>query len=61
LAFDTLIGNTDRHPDNWGLLVGLGAAPQYAMAPAFDNGTSLAYKIPEDRLPGLKDQTWFDR
>jgi hypothetical protein len=61
LAFDALIGNTDRHPDNWGLLVRLGASPQYAMAPAFDNGTSLAYEIPEDRLPGPKDQAWFDR
>jgi hypothetical protein len=61
LAFDALIGNTDRHPDNWGLLVRLGAAPQHAMAPAFDNGTSLAYKIPENRLPQPKDQKWFDR
>jgi HipA-like C-terminal domain len=63
LAFDALVGDTDRHPDNWGLLVRLGreAAPQHAMAPAFDNGTSLAYEIPDDRLPGPKDQKWFDR
>jgi hypothetical protein len=63
LAFDALIGNTDRHPDNWGLLVRLGmdAPPQYSMAPAFDNGTSLAYEIPDDRLPSPKDQAWFER
>lgn len=64
LAFDALIGDTDRHPDNWGLLVRLGvegALPQYRMAPAFDNGTSLAYEIPDDRLPSPKDQKWFDR
>ena len=63
LAFDALIGNTDRHPDNWGLLVrlALDAPPQYAMAPAFDNGTSLAYEIAEDRLPNPTDQHWFDR
>ena len=61
LAFDALIGNTDRHPDNWGLLVTLGPPAQYAMAPAFDNGTSLAYELREDRLPGIKDQNWFDR
>jgi hypothetical protein len=63
LAFDALIGNTDRHPDNWGLLVRLevDADPQHAMAPAFDNGTSLAYELAEDRLPDPKDQTWFDR
>lgn len=61
LAFDALIGDTDRHPDNWGLLVRLGDVPLYTMAPAFDNGTSLAYGILEDRLPGPKDQNWFDR
>lgn len=63
LAFDAFIGNTDRHPDNWGILVrlGLGAAPQHAMAPAFDNATSLAYEISEAKLPGLKDDNWFDR
>jgi hypothetical protein len=63
LAFDALIGNTDRHPDNWGLLVRLelDADPKYALAPAFDNGTSLAYELAEDRLPSPTDQAWFDR
>lgn len=42
LLLDALIGNTDRHQDNWGLLwYGIGAR----MAPAFDNGTSLGYEI----------------
>jgi hypothetical protein len=61
LAFDALIGNTDRHPDNWGLLVRLGPAPRFTMAPAFDNGTSLAYELPEVRLPHASDQNWIDR
>jgi hypothetical protein len=30
-------------------------------APAFDNGTSLAYELAEDRLPSPTDQAWFDR
>lgn len=45
LLFDALIGNTDRHQDNWGLLRDL--QPDYrgknllTLSPRFDNGTSL--------------------
>jgi HipA-like C-terminal domain len=48
LAFDALIGNTDRHTQNWGFLIGPG--PKYSLAPAFDNGTSLGYIIREEEL-----------
>lgn len=47
LAFDALIGNTDRHTENWGLLVRSGLDTnevRYALAPVYDNGTSLAYQ-----------------
>lgn len=47
LAFDALIGNTDRHTENWGLLVRSqrDSTPMtYSLAPAYDNGTSLAYQ-----------------
>lgn len=41
LLFDALIGNTDRHPENWGFLVHRsGSDLHFAMAPVFDNGTS---------------------
>jgi hypothetical protein len=51
LAFDALIGNTDRHPDNWGLLVSrTGSDLQYGLSPAFDNGTSLGYELPESKI-----------
>lgn len=55
LAFDALIGNTDRHPDNWGFLVRQSPRQQatYAFAPAFDNGTSLGYEQPEEKLSAL--------
>lgn len=43
LLFDALIGNTDRHQDNWGLL--LTADGKARMAPVFDNGTSLGHEI----------------
>jgi hypothetical protein len=42
ILFDALIGNTDRHPDNWGFLIYReGGGLRWALAPAFDNGTSL--------------------
>ncbi|MBF0612486.1 MAG: hypothetical protein G8345_14810 [Magnetococcales bacterium] len=48
-VFDALIGNTDRHQDNWGLLW-KGRPSQPTFAPAFDNGTSLGHEITEENL-----------
>lgn len=50
IAFDTLIGNTDRHSQNWGFLVEHLPAPNTEMAPAFDNGSSLGWQIREEDL-----------
>ena len=52
LAFDALIGNTDRHPDNWGYLfrVNPDGRTHVEMAPLFDNGTSLGYEVREEKL-----------
>lgn len=53
LTFDALIGNSDRHPENWGFLKQMSAdrgASMWAFAPAFDNGTSLGYELRDDRL-----------
>lgn len=47
LLFDTLIGNTDRHQDNWGLIFGDGSI---RLSPAFDNGTSLGCERFESRV-----------
>lgn len=60
-AFDALIGNVDRHQDNWGVLLeftGEGPVRGY-WAPAYDNGTSLGHNLFEPRLvamTGSKDQ-----
>lgn len=41
-VFDVLIGNTDRHQDNWGFLTWTeNGNPCELLAPLFDNGTSL--------------------
>ncbi|GAA0578168.1 HipA domain-containing protein [Rhizomicrobium electricum] len=49
IAFDALIGNTDRHAENWAVL--RGADNRWEMAPAYDNGTSLGYMTPDAKLP----------
>lgn len=47
LTFDTLIGNTDRHQDNWGVIwkhENNKINPE-RMTPVFDNGTSMGHEI----------------
>jgi hypothetical protein len=52
LAFDALIGNTDRHPENWGLLTtrSKDGKVRFELAPSFDHGTSLAYQLKNESL-----------
>lgn len=54
LAFDALIGNTDRHQENWGFIYSP-SLEKLRFAPLFDNGTSLG----QDRFPHLVD-TWSE-
>lgn len=59
VAFDALIGNTDRHSENWGFLVQQpeGAdRPTYVLAPAFDNGTSLGHIIRDEDLSKYRSE-----
>lgn len=54
LLFDCLIGNTDRHQDNWGFLFSRGGStPACRLTPLFDNGTSLGH----ERFP-LRVASW---
>jgi hypothetical protein len=41
LLFDALIGNTDRHQDNWGFVF---RPDSFRLSPLFDNGTSLGHE-----------------
>ena len=52
LVFEALIGNTDRHPDNWGIVWRYteGVLPAVSLAPAYDHGTSLGYECPEGQI-----------
>lgn len=49
LLLDAIIGNTDRHQDNWEI-IHRGHEEAY-ISPAFDNGTSLGYDILEENIP----------
>lgn len=55
VVFDTFIGNTDRHTENWGVLSD--AANNHRMAPIFDNGTSLGYQQADAKLGHLSGAT----
>jgi hypothetical protein len=62
LAFDALIGNTDRHQENWGILwTWRSAEPHATFAPAFDNGSSLGYEWADSALPRFQDRGVLDR
>jgi hypothetical protein len=54
LLFDALIGNTDRHQDNWGFLFETAKEGliNISLSPYFDNGTSLGHEIMEDKISG---------
>lgn len=45
--FDILIGNQDRHPGNWVILFTNGDA---SFGPLFDNGASLGFQLPDEKL-----------
>jgi len=56
LMLDALIGNTDRHHENWGLLVQKESSEQslYAeLAPTFDHASSLGRELEEARREAL--------
>lgn len=57
ITLDTIIGNTDRHQNNWGVLTTLVPDKKmYAvdLSPAFDNGTSLGHEIVPQKLVNFK-------
>ncbi len=55
LLFDALIGNTDRHQDNWGLVFDLDSG---SLSPLFDNGTSLGHERFPSRVHNWHEQEY---
>lgn len=59
LVLDALIGNTDRHHENWGLLVRAEASEPsltISVAPSFDHASSLGRELLDARRESLENQ-----
>lgn len=51
LLLDALIGNTDRHHENWGLLVKSRSGTRVAeLAPTFDHASSLGRELRDEKV-----------
>ena len=52
LIFDSVIGNTDRHQDNWGICIYKKHSEKALIifSPVFDNGTSMGHEILEQNI-----------
>ncbi len=64
LTFDTLIGNIDRHQDNWGFIIERSekqSIMSITTSPAFDNGTALCYEILEQNIDKYEDTNKLER
>lgn len=66
LALDALIGNTDRHEENWAVI---DSGTSRRISPTFDHASSLGFLLdPQDRErrlttrdPGYTPEAWADR
>lgn len=57
LVLDAVIGNTDRHHENWGILFNLaGEDLKCLLAPSFDHASSLGRELRDDRRDRLLDE-----
>jgi hypothetical protein len=60
LVFDALIANTDRHHENWAVMVSRSGPP--SLAPSFDHATCLGFQLSdEDRLRMLHQEDGVER
>lgn len=49
LILDALIGNTDRHHENWGVLLDANEDSLLGLAPSFDHASSLGRELTDER------------
>ena len=63
ILLDAIIGNTDRHHDNWGLLLGPSADGKvmHEIAPSFDHASSLGRELRDERRKAILDQNALER
>lgn len=57
LVLDAVVGNTDRHSENWGILQRQDASRIIeSLAPSYDHGSSLGHELMEKRRKRWLDQ-----
>lgn len=57
LVLDAVIGNTDRHHENWGILFNLaGEDLECLLAPSFDHASSLGRELRDEHRDRLLDE-----
>ncbi|MCY4329426.1 MAG: HipA domain-containing protein, partial [Endozoicomonadaceae bacterium] len=56
LCFDALIGNTDRHQENWQAI--WKGSESVRFSPLFDNGTSLGHEIFPNKFDQIRNKPW---
>ncbi|MED4571769.1 HipA domain-containing protein [Brevibacillus agri] len=60
MVFDTLIGNTDRHQDNFGIIRNE-KTNEIRFAPFYDNSSSLGRELPQHKIMlMMRDKQMFD-
>lgn len=52
--YDALIGNTDRHQENWGVIFTMDEGA--SLSPFYDNGTSLGHERFPERVAGWSEK-----
>lgn len=60
LTFDALIGNADRHHDNWGVIHTMSDSDRHIkesveFSPVFDNGSSMGFEIRSEKLTSFSE------
>ncbi|SRR5579883_687963 len=58
--FDALIGNTDRHQDNWGIIENPPTG-EMRISPVFDNGTSMGHEISPTKFDSYTDASQLEK
>ena len=54
MAFDALVGNNDRHPLNWGVIVPISRRRPPQFAPVFDTARALFWNVSETKVGRMR-------
>lgn len=61
LLLDALIGNQDRHEENWAILTSLTGTTPHVLAPSYDHGASMAFNLSDEKIQRLLDNKHVEK